>query len=106
VGGSFRGRLTVSVDGQLVGSDRHEIDEDGGYVDMGHRVLRAGPHVVTLDYGGPDLHPGSAGPPLALGPVVLGDQTADRPVAVVRTADARTLCGHRLDWVEALPAVG
>ncbi len=39
-----------------------------------------------------------------MGPVVLGTKTAELPVTFVRPVDARTLCGKRLDWIEALGA--
>jgi hypothetical protein len=37
-----------------------------------------------------------------MGPVVFSRTTADLPVTYVSPSAARTLCGKRLDWVEAL----
>src|SRR5919204_654429 len=36
------------------------------------------------------------------GPIVLSRETADRPFFYVPASDARSLCGQRLDWVEAV----
>jgi hypothetical protein len=32
----------------------------------------------------------------------LGLSTADSPVTYVQATDAQSLCGKRLDWIEAL----
>ncbi len=40
-----------------------------------------------------------------MGPLVLGATTAaDRPVVVIKPSRARSLCGERLDWIEAIGA--
>ncbi|HLM26417.1 MAG TPA: hypothetical protein VK304_05560, partial [Thermoleophilaceae bacterium] len=57
---------------------------------------------VVLRYHGADLHPGSAGEAASAGPLVLGRETANRPVSFVPPSRARSLCGQRLDWVEAV----
>jgi hypothetical protein len=60
-------------------------------------------HRVTLRYGDADLHPGSGDPPFYLGPLVLA--TDEEPtVRYLPAAKARSLCGMRLDWIEALRA--
>jgi hypothetical protein len=102
IGGSFRRRLEVLVDGRSVGAHRDQLNNDGQYTPLGDAVLSPGVHRVTLRYGGADLRPGSGGPPFPLGPLVLSRATADRPVTYVDPANARTLCGKSLDWVEAL----
>jgi hypothetical protein len=104
VGGSFRARLEVWVDGRLIGAQRDQPNWPGDFTRLGGVPLRAGPHTVTVHYSGPDVfHPGSAGqPPFGTGPLVLAQGTADRPVRYVQPQDARTLCGKRLDWIEAV----
>ena len=103
LGGTFLARLSLSVDGKLLATRRHELNWPGQYTPMGDVALTAGLHRITLSYGGPDLHPGSAGdPPFGAGPVVLGRGTADRPMTYVLASRWRSLCGKRLDWVEAL----
>jgi hypothetical protein len=104
VGGSFRSRLEVTVDGREAGADRQQLNWPGNFAFLGAVTLDAGVHNVSVRYAGPDVfHPGSAGePPFGTGPLVLAQGTADRPVQYVEPQDARTLCGKNLDWVEAV----
>ena len=101
LGGAFRDRLEIEVDGTSVGSDRNELNHPGQYTPLGRSSSPpvAHAHAPLL---GPDLRPGSGGAQFFLGPVVLATTTADLPVTFVRPADARTLCGKSLDWIEAL----
>jgi hypothetical protein len=71
---------------------------------MAKARLARGAHQVLLSYSGGDLHPGSGGatrPPLG---GLLFSLGTDPPAVVdyVDPARARSLCGQRLDWVEAL----
>lgn len=102
LGGGFRGAFEVRVDGEAIASGRHELSHSGQYVPVGRRVLEAGLHEVEIELGGTDLHPGSRGAPAPLGPLVLSTATADLPVVTVPASEAESLCGERLDWVEAL----
>jgi hypothetical protein len=102
VGNSFRDRLELLVDGHEVGTRRNQLNFADGYTPFWSIALAAGRHILTLLYSGPDWRPGTGGDPLPTGPVVLGDQTADRPVGLIAPPAARALCGKRLDWVEAL----
>ncbi len=65
-------------------------------------MLRAGRHRLMLRYDGADLHPGSGGTQFGLGPLILSRGPEDVPVVYVPSAEARTLCGRTLDWIEAL----
>ena len=101
VGGAFRRELDVLVDGKVVSTNRDQLSHSGQYIPLGEFPLSAGVHRVALRYGGEDLHPGSGEPPFYLGPLVLArPETAQ--VRLVSPRDARSLCGRRLDWVEAL----
>ena len=102
LGGSFRRTATALADGRWVGSVTHLLNNDGQFGWLGAVDLGGGSHSVELDYGGSRLSPGSGGLPFALGPLVLGTTTADVPVSYVEPEDARSLCGKRLDWLEAL----
>ncbi len=102
LGGSFRRTATALADGRRVGSVTHLLNNDGQFGRLGAVDLGGGSHSVELDYGGSRLSPGSGGLPFALGPLVLGTTTADVPVTYVEPEDARSLCGKRLDWIEAL----
>jgi len=102
VGESFRGGLRVHVDGRQLGTERHSLSHGGQYVPLGRRTLSAGNHQVQLELSGSDLHPGSRGRPQPVGPLALSTTTADRPVTYVAASRAESLCGRRLDWIEAV----
>jgi hypothetical protein len=102
LGGSFRRRLTVSVDGRPLAADRHRLDLPGVYTPLGEVELDGGLHQVVLRYSAANLRPGSGGPPFPLGPLVLSRHTDELPVTYVQPSDARSLCGKSLDWVEAI----
>jgi hypothetical protein len=104
LGGSFRRAVELQVDGKGVATARHELSHSGQYVPLGAVALRAGAHQLTLRYGAADMHPGSGERAFGFGPLVLARETINRPITYVPVAQARTLCGKRLDWVEALSA--
>jgi hypothetical protein len=107
VDGSFRSLLELSVDGHKVAERRHVQNWPGGYEPLVAVRLAKGKHRLTLRYGGPDVHPGSAGPGFfGLGPLVVGRTGPDLPVTLVKPAKARSLCGKSLDWVEAVRPSG
>jgi hypothetical protein len=105
VGGSVRSRLRLLADGEHVGSARHQINNSGQYIRLGDVELGRGVHELTLRLSDADLHPGSGGQPLALGPLTLTRaQAPGTRVEHVRPADATDrLCGRPWDWVEVLP---
>jgi hypothetical protein len=102
VGGSFRRQIQLRIDDRTVASARNDLSHAGEYVPLGAADLSTGVHNLELIYGKADLRPGSDGEPFGLGPVVLGTTTADSPLVVVAPRDARSLCGKRLDWIEAV----
>jgi hypothetical protein len=102
IGGSFRGALELRVDGRPASRHRHWLSHTGPYQPLGEMQLGPGPHQVTLRYSEGDLHPGSGGRPFPLGPLLVGQGSAERAISFVAPADALSLCGRRLDWVEAV----
>ena len=104
VDGSFLGRLELFVGTHRVGDARHELNWPSQYEPLATVRLRRGENRLTLRYGGPDLHPGSdgGGDGFGLGPLVVGRAEPDLPVTYVQPAQARTLCGKSLDWIEAV----
>jgi hypothetical protein len=104
LGGSFRDRMRILVDGRVVRDVRHWINDDGQYTPFGSAVLAPGAHHVTLEYQGPDLRPGSGGAQFGFGPLVISRDDDNAPVSIVPSTKARALCGRRLDWIEALAA--
>jgi hypothetical protein len=101
LGGSFRGRLRVYLDGRPVADARHQL-RPTGYEPLGTVVLERGRHRLELRYDGVDLHPGSGGYQFGLGPLMLTRGSESRPVRYVPSSGAQTLCGRDLDWIEAL----
>lgn len=108
VGGSTRGKTTVRIDGKVTGSVRGRLNNSGGMMHFGEIELPAGTHTVDITYTDGGLAPGQRGQasqPLVLGPFVLGPQEP-QPLRTrtVPVAQATTLCGRYLDWIEAYPA--
>jgi hypothetical protein len=101
--GDWYGNATVRVDGRKVGSKREELNWPGLFTDLGTIELSPGPHRVriTVDKGG--WHPGSGGDSFSFGPLTLSllDTRRDE-VDSLPPSQARSLCGRRLDWVEAV----
>jgi hypothetical protein len=102
LGGSFRRTLTATVDRHAVSSVSDQLNNDGQWTPLGAATLRVGTHTITLRYSGSPLVPGSGGFALGMGPLVLSSSTAELPVTYLSPVNARSLCGRRLDWVEAL----
>jgi hypothetical protein len=100
VGGDWFGLASISVDGRRVGSMREELDWPGLYTDLGTIPLSAGEHLVRISYETGGWHPGSGGTPYSFGPVALSRVDAREPVETA--SDPQSLCGRRLDWVEAV----
>jgi hypothetical protein len=102
VGGSFLGKVSAAVDGRPVGVARHQLEWSGQYVDLGTARLRTGDHSLTLSLASGGWRPGSRGvAPFPLGPLVVAADARVRLVSVA-PAQASSLCGQRLDWVEAV----
>jgi hypothetical protein len=102
LGGDWYGRSSISVDGHQVGSLRAELNWPGLFSDLGTFTLDAGSQVVTIRSVRGGWHPGSAETPDSFGPAALSAVDTREPVETVSPASARSLCGKRLDWVEAL----
>jgi hypothetical protein len=102
LGGSFRSAVHISIDGKQLKSARGVLNWPEAFFPLGTLALSPGPHRVALRYDGADLHPGSGGNPLPLGPVGFTPVNAPRPVESVPARSARRLCGQALDWVEAI----
>jgi hypothetical protein len=102
VGGSFLGLVSAAVDGHRVGVARHQLEWTGQYVDLGSVRLSTGDHRLALSLSTGGWRPGSRGvPPFPLGPVAVAPDARVRLVSVA-PAQAASLCGQRLDWIEAV----
>ncbi len=102
VGGGFRGRAVVSVDGRDVGSSRHQLSYQGQFVPLGTVDLKAGQHTVDVRLSGGALHPGIDGiDRFPIGPVALIATDEAQTFSEYPPSQADELCSQRLDWVEA-----
>jgi hypothetical protein len=102
VGGSFLGRVEGLVDGGAVGAARHQLEWTGQYIELGSVRLAAGTHGAGLRTSAGGWRPGSVGEaPFPLGPLVVATGDDARRVDVAASA-ARTLCGRRFDWIDAV----
>jgi hypothetical protein len=102
LGGSWAGLASASVDGRRIGARRAELNWPGNYTDLGSTALSAGRHVVELTYRPGGWRPASGGGTDAFGPLVFSRVDAREPVLTVRPDRGLTLCGKRLDWIEAV----
>jgi hypothetical protein len=85
-----------------VSTAQNHLNHPGVDTPLGEADLTAGRHEISLHMSAVDLSPGSGGPPLAMGPLVVSRSTGDLPLLSLPPARARSLCGKRLDWVEAV----
>ena len=104
LGGSVRGLVELFVDGRKIGAVRHQLNNDGQYLDLGSTELAPGIRNVELRYRAGGWRPGSSGEAPGLGPLLVTPDSIDSPVRYLPAAKARRLCRRELDWVEALPA--
>ena len=102
VGGSTLSEIEVSVDGEPVGSELHQLDATVGWMRFDALELGAGRHVVELEASRSWWRPGrgSEDNQLPLGPVAL---TREQEPVVERLPAKQVdrLCdGRTYDWVE------
>jgi hypothetical protein len=101
--GDWYGLATVAVDGRKVGSKREELNWPGLFTDLGNVELAPGPHRVTISVRRGGWHPGSGGASYSFGPLTLSPlDTRRNEVDSVPPSRASSLCGKRLDWIEAV----
>ncbi len=102
LGGDWYGKASIAVDGHEVGAKREELNWPGLYSELGSARLPAGRHTVTIRYTPGGWHPGSGAKPYSFGPAALSRDGDRERVETIPASAARSLCGRRLDWVEAL----
>ncbi|PZR69352.1 MAG: hypothetical protein DLM63_02445 [Solirubrobacterales bacterium] len=104
LGGSFTRAVAVAVDGLQVGTVAMELANRGQYLRLGAVTLAAGAHAVTVQVSGAGPGPGTgAGVPEMLGPVILTTSSdTNAPLLSVAAAQAGSLCGRSLDWIEVV----
>jgi hypothetical protein len=101
VGGAVLGHADVSIDDEQVASMRHRMNRPGEYEPVGRARLTAGRHRLTFDYDERLLD--GINDRYLMGPVALSPVGRPGDPVLVPAREIDSLCGERLDWVEALP---
>jgi hypothetical protein len=99
--GSFGRTTAVAIDGQRVGSVRNRLGGRRVAERLGTVRLSPGPHTVRVERTDPWLAPGAGGLFRTVGPVYLVREGEPR-VGTVPATRWSSLCGRRLDWIEAV----
>lgn len=106
VEGSFARRMTLRVDGKIVGHASGGLDNPGAYAAIGAVRLEAGRHRISISQGGNDLRPGSGGYLSSLrhvGATFLVPIADERfRVQELDPRDWRRLVGVEADWLEII----
>lgn len=102
--GSVRGSIELRVDGEKIGEARHELNHEGGFIELGAVRLSAGRHKAKLRFNGADLHPGSGGfPRPGTGPLLFAPTDGEEGELIsLPIEEVDRLCGQRWDWIEAV----
>ena len=106
--GSVGRRVTISVDGRVVGTPRWQESYGGVYLPLRTEHLAAGAHTLTLLRGGGSFLPSTgndaSGTTTTLGPVVLQPTDAAETMTTIPASRLRSVCrsSRRLDWIEVL----
>ena len=106
LGGGFSRGFEVSVDGRRVGRVKDQLANVGDYTPVADVFLEPGIHTFALRYPPSDLTPGSGDTTfttltaIALQPL----ESPPSEIFTVAPAQARTLCGRPLDWIEIVAA--
>jgi hypothetical protein len=104
VEGSFARRMTLLIDGRVVGRTPQELNNPGEYAAFAPQHLTGGSHRIAIRQGAGDLRPGSGGYLSSLrhvGALVLAPVADETPaVRELAPADWRQLVGVNADWLE------
>ncbi len=98
--GSFSQPVQLWIDGHRVGSASYDLGPPGHSVPIGELSLRAGTQKLSIVVPHNSLAPGVTLANQTLGPLTLAPSADAQPVDEVDPADARSLCGRSLEWIE------
>ena len=101
--GNFPRRMSVTIDGHVVGSALG-TDAAGGWANAGTVDVTAGRHQLGALLGGGNLSPGNGSTQASIGAVVLVPAGARPRLVAVAPAQWRSLCGRRAYWAELATA--
>jgi hypothetical protein len=108
LGGSFARGFSVSIDGRRIGAVADALDPVGAYERIGSPLtLAPGTYAITVTYPSATLAPGSADSEdyTSLNAIALSPPNTTAQLVTVKPAQARSLCGRSLDWIEVVAPV-
>jgi len=101
VGGAVFGRLALTIDGRQVATMRHRLNRANEYEPVARLTMAPGRHRLVFHYDERLL--AGANDRYLMGPVALTPVGPPAKPAFVTARNIESLCGERLDWVEAVP---
>jgi hypothetical protein len=102
MGGGVAGRLTITVDGRQIATTDNRVNRAREYESVATVPLAAGRHRVSIRYDEELL--ADSGKDHVFGPVAFTEAGPPAEPIYLSARDVDLLCGHRLDWIEAVPA--
>jgi hypothetical protein len=102
LGGLFRDRFTLSVDGRRVGSAVDQLNTTAQLTPLGDARLAAGGHDLELSGSRRALAPGGRGPQFLPLRLESGQPASAARLITVSPTRAASVCGRSLDWIEAV----
>jgi hypothetical protein len=108
LGGSFARGFSVSINGRRIGAVADTLDPVGAYERIGSPLtLAPGTYAITVTYPSATLAPGSADSEdyTSLSAIALSPPSTTAQLVAVKPAQARSLCGRSLDWIEVVAPV-
>jgi hypothetical protein len=101
--GSVRGVVELTVDGEVIASVRHFLNNKGLYTPLAEVELTPGTHEISVELADGGPAPGSGGAE-ERGDLVIGPgPSAEVKLTRMPASEAAKLCHRRLDWIEARP---
>jgi hypothetical protein len=101
VGGAVLGRLTLTIDDSRAASIRHRMNRPREYEPVATVTLAPGRHRLVFDFD--ELLLDGINDRNFMGPVALTPVVPAVEPTLLPSRRVRSLCGERLDWIEAVP---
>jgi hypothetical protein len=98
--GTYSRQIQVWIDGRHVGSESYQLGPRGQTEAVGTLDLRAGSHEASIVVPNTGSAPGGELVNQTFGPLMLASSSESEAVKEVDPAQARSLCGQSLDWIE------
>ena len=100
IGGGVPGEVTLAADGRRLRTMNHRLNRVGDYEPAATTELAAGRHRLTVHYE--ERLVSGRSDNQTLGPLALTPVGPPAKPVYLAARDADSLCGRRLDWVEAV----